>query len=194
MGEAPGLEPGCSVTLETTGGGVYQGVVVRFLPPGQLLVELQQQVIEVQQQQVIESQQQEVIGSQADAWMRERAAGPWKLSMCTVAATILLHALSGSRARRRRQTPSSDYFTKLAEAKDSRLQQVAGSMGVELVQLGKEADAVLARWRDYVHLETLEDLEIDVNNVRSWIAPHLEALEGMCPWVSGAGGGGEKTF
>ncbi len=188
MREAPGWEPGRTVTVETTGGEVYQGVVVRFLPPGQLLVELQQQVREAQQQQVMESQQQQVMKSQ---WMRELVALPWEPSLRTVAATILLHAWSGSRTRRRRagvfRTPSSDYFSKLAQAGDSRLQQVTGSMGVELVELGKEADAVLAR-RSWVQLETLEDLEIDVYNMRSWIAPHLEVLEGVCPWVRGEGG------
>ncbi len=177
MEGAPGLEPGCTVTVETTVGGVRQEVVVRLFPLGQLLFELQQQ---------------QVMKSQVNARMREREALPWKITVCSIAATILLHAWSGTRARRRRvwefQMPSSDYFAKLAQAKDSRLRQVAGSMGVDLVQLGKEADAVLARRREIVHLETLEDLEINVHNVRSWIDPYLEVLEEMCPWVGGEGG------
>ncbi len=89
-----------------------------------------------------------------------------------VAVQILLRACG-------QRTPSSNYFSSLAEAKDIRLQQVAGSMGVELVQLGKEADALLARWRDCVRLESLKDLETHVHVARWCITSPLER---MCPW------------
>lgn len=48
---------------------------------------------------------------------------------------------------------------------------------MELAQVGKEADTVLAR-NERMHLRSLEGLEKEVNNVRSCITP---VLERQCP-------------
>ncbi len=89
--------------------------------------------------------------------------------VCHTAVQILLHACG----KQKGQTISSNVFAQLAEAKDSRLQQVADSMGMELAQLAKEADAVLSRNKD-VHPESLEELEDDVNDLKGCITQSVE--------------------
>ncbi len=74
-------------------------------------------------------------------------------------SSVLLHACG----QHGLQTTPIGYFTKLFEAKDSGLQQLARAMGVELAQVGKEADAVLTR--------NLGSLKKEVNGVRSCITP-----------------------
>ncbi len=92
-----------------------------------------------------------------------------------VAVQILLRACG---EREHRTTPS-DLFAQLVKANDSGLQRVAASLGMELEQLGQEAEAVLAPQgsrEEELPLYDMEDLEYSVNLVRLLTRPTLEEL------------------
>ncbi len=97
----------------------------------------------------------------------------WKPRVCHTAVQILLHI----RDKDDVQTTPSNYFAQLAEAKDSRLQRVAGSLGMELAQLGKDADAVLARNKG-AYLESFKFLKCNIYLLRGSITT---AMKRACP-------------
>ncbi|KAG2425167.1 hypothetical protein HXX76_013921 [Chlamydomonas incerta] len=102
--------------------------------------------------------------------VKQREVVAWQPRVCNLAAQILLHACGKQQFR----TTISDYFAKLAAANDSGLQQAAAGMGMQLAQLGAEADDVLTRRNVLVHPGSLESLEVEVNAVRSCITTLLE--------------------
>ncbi len=107
------------------------------------------------------------------AWaLEEEVVAVWKPHVCHTAVQILLHI----RDKDEVQTTPSNFFAQLAETKDSRLQRVADALGIELAQLGKIADAVLAR-HDGAYLESLELLKSHLHLLRGTAS----AMEEVCP-------------
>ncbi len=92
-----------------------------------------------------------------------------------VAVEILLRACG----KQEQWTTPSALFAQLVEAQDSGLQQVAASMGMELAQLGQEAEAVLAHQDSHdegVELLDMEDLEYDVYVVQISMSRTLKEM------------------
>ncbi|EFJ41537.1 hypothetical protein VOLCADRAFT_98566 [Volvox carteri f. nagariensis] len=106
--------------------------------------------------------------------LEKREAIAWQPRLRNLATQILLHACGNQEFR----TTSSDYFAKLAEARDSGLQQVAAGMHMKLAQVATEADNVLTRQNLHVHSSSLEMLEAEVDAVRKCITIELEQ---SCP-------------
>ncbi len=91
--------------------------------------------------------------------------------MRRAAVQILVRACG----KQEHQTTPSALFAQLVEAKDSGLQQVADSLGMELEQLGEEAEAMLAHhYGGQVQLHDMEDLDYEVYAVQLWITPALK--------------------
>lgn len=120
-------------------------------------------------------QQLEEANCEALERILERMARCVPLSMANLrvaAAEILLRACG----KHDYQTTPSDLFAQLVEAQDSGLQRVADSMGMELEQLGQEAEVVLAQEAKQFELQDMEGLDANVFAVQSCITPTIERL------------------
>lgn len=104
--------------------------------------------------------------------LEEQLVAVWKPYVCHTAVQLLLHI----RDKDEVQTTPSNFFAQLAEKKDSRLQQVADALRIELAQLGRIADAVLAR-REGAYLESLVLLNSHLHLLRGITT----AMEEVCP-------------
>lgn len=116
-----------------------------------------------------ELRQRQVANSEAVKKMLQRV--PVQVNLMRGAAVQILMRLCGKQEHR---TTPSEVFAQLIEAKDSGVQQVAASLGLELAQLGEAAEAILAHHDgSQVPLQDMEDLDSDVDALQLWVTPAL---------------------